>query len=214
MPEENMTEPKMSERGFAGFGPIDGTYPATSVSAYESSAAFNPSLWLNIAVMDSELAVHLTLEDAATLRDQITWLIDNHYQIKDRTQEHSGDDVAAAGSSCYRLPTLDKYDRIKAASEDPDGGAFDENDLHGILAGQVVDDDYRGCFDDVAESEGLPTYSLIVAPVAVDVLMFLGLAGEDGAVYDDAKKASVPIEGRTTREVADLVIAAARGMRA
>jgi len=69
---------KFSNRGFQGFEPIPSspTGYSGSVRVYESSAASDPYIWLAV----DESRVHLTLADARRLRDQIDYLISNHYQ--------------------------------------------------------------------------------------------------------------------------------------
>jgi len=74
--------PVMSSRGFAHMAAIEGNYPEPwSVRVYESSAAMEPFIWL---AMSEGNHAHLDLEKATQLRDQLTWLIENHYQVKDR----------------------------------------------------------------------------------------------------------------------------------
>ncbi len=86
-----------SNRGFKRFPPITGTHSDTTVAVYESSAAEHASIWV---AMDGEvwtwdedrghtwpsgekgdMTVHLPLEKAAELRDQLTFLIENHYHL-------------------------------------------------------------------------------------------------------------------------------------
>lgn len=83
-----MSEPTITNRGFARFDEIPSTYGG-SIRVYESSNAEGPHLWvrtespvdLNQPWGDMKEGVaHLRLEDARLLRDQLTWLIDHHYQ--------------------------------------------------------------------------------------------------------------------------------------
>jgi hypothetical protein len=54
------------------------------VRVYESSAADGPHIWLNVKEpadpVLGEAHAHLTLEQAKLLRDQLDYLIGNHYQ--------------------------------------------------------------------------------------------------------------------------------------
>lgn len=79
----------MSNRGFKHFGPIPSRHGG-SIRAYESSNADGPHIWLNTKCPvnlnnpegeEMDATAHLALEDATTLRDQLTDLIDNHYQM-------------------------------------------------------------------------------------------------------------------------------------
>lgn len=53
---------------------------------YESSAAMGPHIWLSMAVPEwmsrsaGDPAVHLTVEDALKLADQLRYLVEHHYQ--------------------------------------------------------------------------------------------------------------------------------------
>lgn len=92
-----MTQPQYSERGFKFFGPVPSTYGG-DVRVYESSAAAGPHVWLRITCPASlnepdgptiEAVAHLTRVDATLLRDQLTYLIEHHYQVA--PDEHSPD---------------------------------------------------------------------------------------------------------------------------
>ena len=88
-------EPQTSDRGFRHFEPIVGstidaltgdTVPTRqTVRVYESSAAMGPHIWL--AVEDADVTkpgkgyAHLNLDAATRLRDQLTWMIEHHYQL-------------------------------------------------------------------------------------------------------------------------------------
>lgn len=83
-------EPTITGRGFKHFGPVPSEYGGF-IRTYESSAASGPHLWVLIECPDGmslrdgatkDAAAHLTLENAEVLRDQLTYLIDNHYQVK------------------------------------------------------------------------------------------------------------------------------------
>lgn len=76
-----------SDRGFKQYGPIETDYGHV-LRVYESSAATRPCLWLSVdpqaaATKDRggrELGVHMTLDEAVTLRDTIDRAIEKHYQ--------------------------------------------------------------------------------------------------------------------------------------
>lgn len=68
-----------SARGFKHMEPIVMDYPKpTVVRVYESSAALEPAIWVAME-QDAQCHAHLSLEEATLLRDQLTWLIENHY---------------------------------------------------------------------------------------------------------------------------------------
>ena len=89
--EPNVT---VTDRGFQHMDPIPGTYGG-EVKVYESSAASGPHVWLNTWSYENpntqsdrvEATVHLRLVDAERLRDQLSYLIDNHYQVRDDDPE-------------------------------------------------------------------------------------------------------------------------------
>jgi hypothetical protein len=89
-------EPKLSKH----YDPIFGAYGG-EIRVYESSAASHPHIWVAIEEpvdlnafaawsgprdeypgMMKEAHSHLRLEDAVRLRDQLTHLIDHHYQME------------------------------------------------------------------------------------------------------------------------------------
>jgi hypothetical protein len=80
-----MTDPTYTDRGFARMPAVASTYGG-SVRVYESSAAIGPHIWLQAEGLDglrgphASVPIHLTLADATVLRDQLTSLIENHYQ--------------------------------------------------------------------------------------------------------------------------------------
>ena len=70
---------KTSDRGFHSFALIAAKEGYEGwVKVYESSAASEPCIWVST---EEGPAVHLTLEKATLLRDQLSWLIENHYQV-------------------------------------------------------------------------------------------------------------------------------------
>jgi hypothetical protein len=77
-----------TDRGFIHMPPIDGTYDDHRAKVYESSAVSQPCLWLQTADGEHKATVHLTVENALRLADQIVFLARNHYQLR------SGDPIA------------------------------------------------------------------------------------------------------------------------
>jgi hypothetical protein len=82
----------LSSRGFKRGEPIPSTYGG-AVRVYESSSAMAPHLWVAVTCPadlnkpdgpEVEAVAHITLESAEALRDQLTFLIDHHYQMDDR----------------------------------------------------------------------------------------------------------------------------------
>lgn len=81
-------EPEYSDRGFAHWPPVESSYGAT-VRVYESSAAENPHLWVNIdgdchlsghaepfpglpwGKAPGAVSAHLTMNQARELRDRL-----------------------------------------------------------------------------------------------------------------------------------------------
>lgn len=90
-------EPTYTSRGFKRFDEVPSAYGG-GVEVYESSAAMHPHLWVKVRSPKSvndwmvadqtggtyddweEATAHLRLEDAVVLRDQLTYLIEHHYQ--------------------------------------------------------------------------------------------------------------------------------------
>jgi len=89
-----------SERGFMSLPAIPSSYGGT-VNVYESSNAEHPHIWLN-AVAPKNLnnpsgdtltaPIHLTVENAKALAEQLLFLVDEHYQGSD-DDEYDDDDV-------------------------------------------------------------------------------------------------------------------------
>jgi hypothetical protein len=74
-------EYEVSSRGFKHMAPIPSTYPG-ELHVYESSSAAGPHVWIAVKGQDgAEGHAHLTLESVRQLRDQLEWLIANHYQV-------------------------------------------------------------------------------------------------------------------------------------
>jgi hypothetical protein len=80
----------VTDRGFKRMEPFKCSY-GSEVAVYESSAATGPHIWLKVHCdtkvlsrqKEGEGTAHLTLEQACRLRDQLNWLLRNHYQIPD-----------------------------------------------------------------------------------------------------------------------------------
>lgn len=79
---------KLTNRGFKHYVGIPSTYGG-EIKVAESSAASGPHVWVwadypvNLNDPNGErltASMHLTLEDAERLRDQLTHVIENHYQ--------------------------------------------------------------------------------------------------------------------------------------
>ena len=76
-------EPIWTDRGFKHMPAIQGRDEDEVVKVYESSAADGPHVWLRVEEdRVSYASAHLTLEHAAELRDQLDYLIRNHYQLE------------------------------------------------------------------------------------------------------------------------------------
>lgn len=90
---EDGTEPEftLDARGFKSMAEVPSEYGGV-VRTRESSAAEGPHIWvvLNDIPVDfndpggptKDAHAHLTWENAKKLRDQLAWLIDNHYQVQ------------------------------------------------------------------------------------------------------------------------------------
>lgn len=81
-----------TDRGFKRLKPVPGLNYG-HVRVYESSNAMHPCIWMATKEPDDlnqvparpedphhEAHIQLTIENAATLRDQLDWIIRNHYQ--------------------------------------------------------------------------------------------------------------------------------------
>lgn len=84
-----------TDRGFKHLDPLVCDY-GTQIRVYESSSAEAPHIWLALEqghdprksnLAKSEAHAHLPLETAEQLRDQLSWMIDNHYQVEPSTPE-------------------------------------------------------------------------------------------------------------------------------
>jgi hypothetical protein len=93
MEPEHLRATTSNDRGFRRLPPIPGTHggrPAGQVHVYESSAANGPHLWLSVEQPADrnhpengevvEATVHIALDDAMKVADQIRWMAEHHYQ--------------------------------------------------------------------------------------------------------------------------------------
>lgn len=92
MPEDiaHLT-PTTSDRGFDHLPVVPGVFagqPHGFASIYESSNAEEACIWLHVRTgqlgseKPAEATVQLALDAAATLRDQLDWMVRNHYQVE------------------------------------------------------------------------------------------------------------------------------------
>lgn len=88
----NHLQPETTDRGFNRLPQIAGDYGGR-VRVYESSAAMAPHIWLKATSPvdlnrpegpEQSVHVHLTLDSARELMEQIGWLVDHHYQQSGR----------------------------------------------------------------------------------------------------------------------------------
>ena len=86
--------PDLSGRGFTHLPEIPSNYGG-HIRAYESSAASSPHLWVRIECPENpnapdgptrEAVVHLTLDNARRLAEQLVYLVDTHY-LEEQTDE-------------------------------------------------------------------------------------------------------------------------------
>jgi len=87
-PADHLVNVATSDRGFVRLPPIPSEYGG-NVRVYESSAAMGPHIWLtatapaNLNEPDGpavQAPIHLTLDNARKLAEQIQFLVANHYQ--------------------------------------------------------------------------------------------------------------------------------------
>lgn len=81
---EHLT-PHMTNRGFMHMPPTQSTYQDSVIRVYESSAALGPHIWVTgeePGPNGKVVAVHLTLEDAVKVAEQILFVAKNHYQVR------------------------------------------------------------------------------------------------------------------------------------
>lgn len=98
---ESHLDVTITERGFKHLPPIASTYGG-HVRAYESSAALEPHVWLtSVAPVNlsdptgptAEAPLHLTLDAARRLIEQLTYLVEHHYhhRLYRQTEPSEGD---------------------------------------------------------------------------------------------------------------------------
>lgn len=75
--------PHVTDRGFKQLPLLNGSYDGHTVRVYESSAASGPHLWLSVKDGEGKATVHLEVETALRLADQIQLLAREHYQLAD-----------------------------------------------------------------------------------------------------------------------------------
>jgi hypothetical protein len=101
-------EYEVSDRGFLSLPAIPSSYGG-QVRVYESSSAEHPHIWLNAEAPKDlnkpegemvEAPLHLTIENAEALAEQLTWLVEQHYQndpnLDDDNEEYDDDDCYGA----------------------------------------------------------------------------------------------------------------------
>lgn len=84
--KKRFKEPKISDRGFASFPPINDLSGSVSVKVFESSNAVDAAVWLGFEADPSfdapggaSVAAQLSLEQCELVRDQLTWFLTSHY---------------------------------------------------------------------------------------------------------------------------------------
>ena len=80
---------EVTSRGFKHMEPLEGEAPGPWRIRVNESPSAVPSIWICVkgqqyqpkgdVAKQEEVHTHLTLHDARLLRDQLDWLIDNHY---------------------------------------------------------------------------------------------------------------------------------------
>jgi hypothetical protein len=80
--------PVMTDRGFQHMPKVQavhGGQPSGTVQVYESSAASGPYIWLEVIEQEGHevkmALAHLPLDEAVKLRQQLSYLTTNHYQL-------------------------------------------------------------------------------------------------------------------------------------
>lgn len=79
-----------SKRGFKHMPELHCDY-GSEVRVYESSAAVSPFIWLDVKHRSGSGTAHMTLDDAARLRDQLDYLIAHHYQLPADDEDTDGE---------------------------------------------------------------------------------------------------------------------------
>lgn len=83
---------EVTDRGFKRLMPIGGTMGGR-IRVYESSNAMRPCVWVATDELDDlsgpvdgpvhTSRIELAIEDIVVLRDQLDWMVRNHYQAED-----------------------------------------------------------------------------------------------------------------------------------
>jgi len=109
---EHLT-PTFTDRGFKIMPSVEcqhGGRRQGEVRVQESSAASGPHIWITVTDTHARenATGHLPLAEAVKLRDQLTYLIDNHYQQRKAAleAERITDGVTLACTSCGREVVL------------------------------------------------------------------------------------------------------------
>lgn len=98
--------PTITDRGFKHLPEIPSTYPGGTIRTYESSAAMQPCIWVAAVAPENlnhpdgpqmSAPIHLTIENALRLADQIQFLARNHYQLVDPTPSTPEEPTPRAG---------------------------------------------------------------------------------------------------------------------
>ncbi len=110
--------PQVSDRGFKSYEAIQ-TDRAQEVRVFESSAAEAPHLWLNVTgdgfpeetprpcggtthgVARTSVSAHLTLEQAAAVRDVLNAAIAGHYYLEETEPDACGRLLVGQGDDTY-----------------------------------------------------------------------------------------------------------------
>lgn len=84
---ESHLVPVVTDRGFKHMPDLRGTHGVSAIRVYESSAASAPHIWLRATDASGEEAtVHLTVEAALRLAEQIQYLARDHYQLREESR--------------------------------------------------------------------------------------------------------------------------------
>lgn len=76
--------PEVTNRGFKRLPSINDAH-GSNACAFESSATSAPHVWLAVTLAGGEehVSLHLTLDQARQVADQLNWLVDHHHQNED-----------------------------------------------------------------------------------------------------------------------------------
>lgn len=163
-------EPIVSSRGFRAMPDIPSAYGGF-IRAYESSAASAPHLWVLIQQPSDlndpnsepiEAVVHLELGWAATFRDQLDFLIANHYHqpeaLSRATLLRELDWMFSEHPCCWNPPIANAVRAEVMSLEEGDardspkptcaycGDTLEANPVRDVHGRPMCSDDRRGCF--------------------------------------------------------------------